>query len=222
MATSKWDKAIIKALSEVPDWWDVRVAPFLIEGPPRDWRPELGPCTVFAAQPASRSGKVSIPVAVGIFLPSGGAPTVFVHRISYIRTHGPLDERLELDHLCRVPKCVRPDHLEPTTHRENLTAPGSQVPGQRHPNCRKCGQPVVGDNVVKWLKANQNGHTCRSCHNAHATRRAATVKRAHTALGLSQSQYTGTYGWGESTAKRVLALLAEGADPTDVAKFLHV
>lgn len=32
---------------------------------------------------------------------------------------GPVPEGLQLDHLCRVPLCVNPDHLEPVTPREN-------------------------------------------------------------------------------------------------------
>ena len=46
---------------------------------------------------------------------------MFAHRLSWLLTHGTLPPRgLELDHLCRVPACVRVDHLEPVTHRENI------------------------------------------------------------------------------------------------------
>jgi len=42
------------------------------------------------------------------------------HRIAYQRAYGAIPEGLELDHLCSNPACVRPDHLEPVTHVENL------------------------------------------------------------------------------------------------------
>lgn len=42
------------------------------------------------------------------------------HRVAYELTSGPVPAGLELDHLCRNPGCVRPDHLEPVTHWENL------------------------------------------------------------------------------------------------------
>jgi len=42
------------------------------------------------------------------------------HRLFYHWFIGPVPVGLELDHLCREPACVRPDHLEPVTHRENL------------------------------------------------------------------------------------------------------
>lgn len=41
------------------------------------------------------------------------------HRVLYERLIGPIPEGLQLDHLCRVHACVRPDHLEPVTNREN-------------------------------------------------------------------------------------------------------
>ena len=44
---------------------------------------------------------------------------VKAHRWSYERLVGPIPEGLQIDHLCRVPGCVNPEHLEPVTHREN-------------------------------------------------------------------------------------------------------
>lgn len=47
------------------------------------------------------------------------------HRVFYKREYGPIPKSKELDHLCAPfggPRnCVRPDHLEPVTHRENLS-----------------------------------------------------------------------------------------------------
>lgn len=46
--------------------------------------------------------------------------TVRAHRWMYEQHRGPFPKELSLDHLCRVPKCINPDHLEPVTHRENI------------------------------------------------------------------------------------------------------
>lgn len=42
------------------------------------------------------------------------------HRVVYELLVGPIPPGLDLDHLCRNRRCVRPDHLEPVTRRENL------------------------------------------------------------------------------------------------------
>lgn len=44
---------------------------------------------------------------------------VLAHRFVYEFYKGPIPEGLTLDHLCRNPSCVNPDHLEPVTHAEN-------------------------------------------------------------------------------------------------------
>lgn len=44
----------------------------------------------------------------------------YAHRKYYEEARGPIPEGLQLDHLCRVPACVNPDHLEPVTQAENL------------------------------------------------------------------------------------------------------
>jgi len=43
-----------------------------------------------------------------------------VHRLAYIWEHGPIEEGLQIDHLCRQRNCVKVDHLEVVTQEENL------------------------------------------------------------------------------------------------------
>lgn len=42
------------------------------------------------------------------------------HRFAYLHFVGPIPDGRELDHLCRVPRCANPEHLEPVTHMENM------------------------------------------------------------------------------------------------------
>jgi hypothetical protein len=55
----------------------------------------------------------------GHFRPARSVP-VLAHRYTYEQMCGPVAEGMELDHLCRVPRCVNPAHLEPVTHAENV------------------------------------------------------------------------------------------------------
>lgn len=43
-----------------------------------------------------------------------------VHRLVYEEAHGPIPAGLVIDHLCCVPGCVNPDHLEAVTNGENI------------------------------------------------------------------------------------------------------
>jgi hypothetical protein len=78
------------------------------------------------------------------------------HRVSYRLFVGPIPDGLTIDHLCRNTGCVRPDHLEPVTLRENIrrskpertTCPHGHSladayidvtpAGFRHKKCRTC------------------------------------------------------------------------------------
>lgn len=43
----------------------------------------------------------------------------YFHRVAYELACGPVPNGLELDHLCRVPRCINPEHLEPVTPTVN-------------------------------------------------------------------------------------------------------
>ena len=42
------------------------------------------------------------------------------HRASYEASRGPIAAGMVIDHLCRVPGCVNPDHLDAVTQRTNI------------------------------------------------------------------------------------------------------
>jgi len=45
--------------------------------------------------------------------------TCYAHRVAYERQKGRISEGFDIDHLCRNPTCVNPDHLEAVSRREN-------------------------------------------------------------------------------------------------------
>jgi len=50
---------------------------------------------------------------------NGGPNMEYAHRVFYKRAKGEIPEGMQLDHLCRNPPCVNPDHLEPVTSTQN-------------------------------------------------------------------------------------------------------
>jgi len=79
------------------------------------------------------------------------------HRFSYELYRGPIPPDLVIDHLCRMPWCVNPDHLEVVTQKVNMERAAHT--GRRNLFCPK-GHPKFGDNLYVF----PNGtHTCREC-----------------------------------------------------------
>ena len=92
-----------------------------------------------------------------------GKRDVQAHRWAYEHFVGPIPDGLVIDHLCRVPACVNPDHLEPVTQRVNLLrglAPTAI--NARKTYCSR-GHALVGKNLIR-RKGGQRG--CRTCKNA--------------------------------------------------------
>lgn len=54
----------------------------------------------------------------------------FLHRLAIEAWSGPIPDGLVVDHLCRVPACCNPNHLEPVSNWEN-TLRGSNFMGMR-------------------------------------------------------------------------------------------
>lgn len=95
------------------------------------------------------------------------------HRFAYTEIVGPVPEGLQLDHLCRVRRCVNPSHLEPVTCRENVRrseAPTAIV--ARSPHCPR-GHEFTPENSV--LRGGRR--RCRRCEN-EAKRRRYLANRA--------------------------------------------
>jgi hypothetical protein len=78
-------------------------------------RRELGPCLVWlgARGPDAQSGPYGRTYNAVI------GKTDYVHRIVWRRCFGPIPAGLDIDHLCRVRLCQRPDHLELVEKPEN-------------------------------------------------------------------------------------------------------
>lgn len=75
---------------------------------------------------------------------------VAVHRVAWTNEHGLIPGKKQLDHLCRQRRCVRDDHMELVTNREN-TKRQYRANGRARPVARR-----------RRGKRQTGGKSCRS------------------------------------------------------------
>lgn len=98
--------------------------------------------------------------------PATGQAThqVLAHRWSYEYLVGPIPEGLEIDHLCRNPLCVNPDHLEPVTRKENnLRSYNVGGVNARKTHCPQGHEYTEENTYVETMYYGGKGRKCREC-----------------------------------------------------------
>lgn len=99
------------------------------------------------------------------------------HRVSYEWANGPIPADLVVDHVCRTPACVRPDHLRAVTQRDNLLNGPTIIAAElARDECRQ-GHALMGDNL---LITKQGWRECLTC-TKERWRRAEARKAARRA-----------------------------------------
>lgn len=118
----------------------------------------------------------------------------FAHRIAYLAMVGPIPPKLDLDHLCRVRRCVNPDHLEPVTRSVNLTR---GLTGKFHRDRETCrrGHPMTEENTFHCIKMDKGrvykARQCRTCVNLKRRERRAVQKLAAASDIIAQRNWGG-------------------------------
>ena len=100
------------------------------------------------------------------------------HRLAYELCFGPIPPGLVLDHLCRTPKCVRPDHREPVSNRTTVITRGTGAFAEkaRATHC-KHGHEFTPENTRIRRDSAQGTRTCKQCQRDRA--RTAHGVRGH-------------------------------------------
>lgn len=101
------------------------------------------------------------------------------HRVAYEAFVGAIPPGLQIDHLCKVRRCVNPDHLEAVTQRENLLR-GDTVTARNaaRTECPR-GHPYTPENTYR-----SNGkRRCRICTLASNRRSTLRSRNAQVLAG---------------------------------------
>jgi hypothetical protein len=93
----------------------------------------------------------------------GGRPMP-AHRFSYQLHHGSIPDGLVIDHLCRTPSCVRPDHLEAVENRTNVIDRGAGpfAAKARATHCKN-GHEWTPENTWIRMDSATGTRNCRAC-----------------------------------------------------------
>lgn len=131
-------------------------------------------CLIFnGSRTALGYGRVTIGSSV-----DGTRRTRYTHRVVWESFNGPAPEGLELDHLCRVPACCEPSHLELVTHLENVRRGiGAQVARARHAAVTHCpqGHAYTPENTHLRDYGHFRTRRCRACCRDYARRKSAAA-----------------------------------------------
>ncbi|KKM73271.1 hypothetical protein LCGC14_1412210 [marine sediment metagenome] len=93
-----------------------------------------------------------------------GKKSVLSHRFYWEQINGVIPKGLELDHLCRNPACVNPQHIEAVTHRENvLRGRSPEIMRQHQLSKTHClrGHPYDDENT--HIRPANGERVCRAC-----------------------------------------------------------
>ncbi len=107
---------------------------------------------------------------------ANGRDTV-AHLFSYEDMYGRVPSGLELDHLCRIRHCVRPDHLEAVTHAVNEQRSPISPSGinAKKVSCHR-GHPLAGANLFIRGDGRRQRRRCISTHQKRLRSTAAYRK----------------------------------------------
>ena len=93
---------------------------------------------------------------------SGQRRTIRAHRLVYQQLVGPIPAGLEIDHMCRVRRCVNPEHLDVVTRRENqLRSNSVSAQAARRTHCKRGHEYVPLPEVRRGARRH-----CPTCERA--------------------------------------------------------
>jgi len=95
-----------------------------------------------------------------------GKKVINAHKYFYETLVGKVPKGKELDHLCRIPACVNPKHLEPVSHRENVLRGKVGFCNANKTHCPE-GHPYSKENTYIQVKKTTKIRQCMTCRRLY-------------------------------------------------------
>ena len=126
------------------------------DGPSPQHKPELGPCWLWTAGKAERGyGRIAVAGRVKK-----------AHRLALELTRGPIQDGLDVDHLCSNSSCVNPSHLEPVPHAVNVARGRlAETNARRGAERTHCKRGHLFDETNTSRNSANGRRFCRTCNN---------------------------------------------------------
>jgi hypothetical protein len=114
-------------------------------------------------------------------VPSGRrGVSIPAHRLAFEYAKGPIQDGLQIDHLCRIKGCINPDHLEavtasmnvlrglvPTTASKHMKAVRARLTAIPRTHCPR-GHELTAENVI-LERQHRDGSITRKCRECKRT-----------------------------------------------------
>lgn len=103
------------------------------------------------------------------------------HRVSYAAFVGELLPKMVIDHLCKVRRCVNPEHLEQVTQRTNIyRTDNAGILVAAKNNAKKTHCPSGHKYTDKSVYMYRGSRICRPCHKRHSRNYARKARGSNT------------------------------------------
>lgn len=122
--------------------------------------PGLGPCWMWTGSINPQSGYGMFQTG-GRTSPGGHREPTQAHIVALRLVGKDVPDGCERDHFCRQRACVNPGHIDPVTHRENVSRGMSIVADYIHEQTCKRGHPKTPEN--RYQRPDGKGSQCLPC-----------------------------------------------------------
>jgi hypothetical protein len=95
----------------------------------------------------------------------------YAHRITYEWFKGTIPPKFHVDHLCRNPRCVNPNHLEAVSCKENTHRGNNFVASNAKKQLCKRGHEFSRTRIRKRVNSVWVERVCQKCITEHAKRK---------------------------------------------------